>query len=69
MNELPLESFQHAIRKTHGAKSQLLTREPVVEKFKGETVWEGEVLVSLSKTTQHTSASLGGGRPGDGCSP
>ena len=38
-------SFQHAIRKTHGARSQLLTREHVVEKVEGATVWKGEVLV------------------------
>ncbi len=43
-NRIPT-SFQHAIRQTHGARSQLLTREHVVEKFEGETVWEGEVLV------------------------
>ncbi len=43
-NRIPT-SFQHAIRQAHGARSQLLTREHVVEKFEGETVWEGEVLV------------------------
>ena len=42
-------SFQHAIWQTHGARSQLLTREHVVEKFEGETVWEGEVLVFALK--------------------
>jgi hypothetical protein len=45
VNELPLEGFQHAIRQTHGATAQLLTREVVMETFRGETVWEGEVLV------------------------
>ena len=45
MNELPLAGFQHAIRQTHGAQSRFLSRERVVEKFEGETVWEGEVLV------------------------
>ncbi len=49
MNELSIEGFQHAIRQTHGVKSQLLTREPVVEKFQGETVWEGVVLVFALK--------------------
>ncbi len=47
MNELPLEGFQEAIKATHGCGSHLLTREPVVEKFKGEMVWEGEVLKFL----------------------
>ena len=45
MNEIAVSEFQHAIHETHGARSQLLTREHVVEKFEGETVWEGEVLV------------------------
>lgn len=30
---------------THGVASELLRREHVVERFEGETVWEGEVLV------------------------
>ena len=45
LNELSIEGFQHAILQTHGAKAQLLIREPVVETFEDETVWEGEVLV------------------------
>ncbi len=49
MNELPVESFKHAIRQTHGAKSQFLTLELVVEIFEGETIWEGEVLVFALK--------------------
>ncbi len=44
MNEAPLTSFQHAIRQTHGCGSHLLTRESVVEKFRGKNVWAGEVL-------------------------
>ena len=31
-------AFQHAFYQTHGVKSHLLTREPVVEKFENETV-------------------------------
>ena len=31
-------AFQYAIYQTHGVKSHLLTREPVVEKFANETV-------------------------------
>ena len=45
MNDVPISTFQHAIRQTHGAEARLLTEELVVEKFEGETVWEGEVLV------------------------
>lgn len=45
MNEQSLEAFQEAIQATHGAKARLLTRERVNERFKGEPVWEGEVLV------------------------
>lgn len=45
MNEATLETFQQAIRATHGAEARLLARERVVETFEGETAWEGEVLV------------------------
>ena len=45
MNELPIWGFQHAIRKTHGAKARLLSLEAVDEHFEGEPVWQGEVLV------------------------
>jgi hypothetical protein len=45
MNEKPLSYFAEAIRATHGAESELVRRERVVERFRGETVWEGEVLV------------------------
>ncbi len=45
MNEIPISAFQHAIHETHGCDSQLLARESVVEKFRGKTVWVGEVLV------------------------
>lgn len=45
MNELPLKGFQKAIKATHGVKARLRTREHVYEHFKGEPVWEGEVLV------------------------
>lgn len=45
MNELPIPGFERAIQATHGAKARLLTRERVNERFKGEPVWEGEVLV------------------------
>ncbi len=40
-------SFQHAIRQNHGCGSHLLTREHVIEKFKGGMVWDGEVLKFL----------------------
>jgi hypothetical protein len=46
MNELSLQGFERAIQATHGAKgASLVARERVVERFQGETVWEGEVLV------------------------
>jgi hypothetical protein len=45
MNERPIAYVEGAIRKTHGAGSKLVARERVVERFQGETVWEGEVLV------------------------
>lgn len=45
MNELPIEGFERAIRATHGAQAKLAGRVSVLEMFKGEAVWEGEVLV------------------------
>jgi hypothetical protein len=45
MNEISEAIFREAIRATHGAESQLVHRERVVEVFDGEIVWEGEVLV------------------------
>ena len=45
MNEIPIPSFEHAIQETHGAQARLLTRERVNERFQGEPVWKGEVLV------------------------
>ena len=49
MNEIATEGFQRAILQAHGARSQLITRERVVEKVEGETVWEAEVLVFAIK--------------------
>jgi hypothetical protein len=45
MNEIDVATFRKAIRATHGADAQLVHRQPVVERFEGEVVWEGEVLV------------------------
>ena len=45
MNEQPISTFQEAILATHRSRSELRVRVPVSESFKGETVWEGEVLV------------------------
>ena len=57
MNEISEAEFQHAIRQTHGAKKiQFVHREPVVETFEGETVWEGEVLVFM--LSGHPSATI-----------
>jgi hypothetical protein len=40
-----LADFERAIQASHGARSRFLWRERVVERFAGETVWAGEVLV------------------------
>ena len=45
MNDLPITEFDRAIQAICRARSQLRERVGVVEKFQGETVWEGEVLV------------------------
>jgi len=45
VNHLPIAGFEQAIRVTHGARAMLLRRERVVERFRGRTVWAGEVLV------------------------
>ena len=45
MNELPTDRFVEAIRQTHGAEATFVDCAPVCEGFRGETVWEGEVLV------------------------
>jgi hypothetical protein len=45
VNQAPLATFERAIQATHGAGSKLVGRERVVERFRGEIVWEGEVLV------------------------
>ncbi len=45
MNELPIPTFQKAIQATHGCRSELRERVRVSEEYRGETVWEGDVLV------------------------
>jgi hypothetical protein len=45
MNEKPLSYFEKAIMATYGVGCELVRRELVVERFEGELVWEGEVLV------------------------
>lgn len=45
MNEASLGDFQLAIRQTHGAEARLIERVPVDERFEGDPVWQGEVLV------------------------
>ncbi len=56
MNDIPLVRFQEAIHATHGVQSQLVGRERVSETHKGETIWEGEVLVFTLQG--HPTASL-----------
>jgi hypothetical protein len=55
MAEIPLSTFERAIRETHGAKSRLLGRERVEAPFEGERAWQGEVLVF--ELLDHPSAS------------
>jgi hypothetical protein len=55
MNDVSLETFEKAIKATHGAKAKLLARERVEEVFEGEPVWRGEVLVF--ELLDHPSAS------------
>ena len=45
MNELPIAEFQNAIQATHCCESSFRKKVRVHEKFKGHTVWEGEVLI------------------------
>ena len=45
VNELPVASFQKAIRETHGTGSTLYQRIQITESFQDQTAWEGEVLV------------------------
>ena len=56
MNEQPIPTFQKAIQATHGCESELLGRVPVRERFQGEIVWKGEVLVFT--LLDHPTASL-----------
>ena len=45
VNEQPIATFESAIRAMHGAGSRLISRERVDERFGGDPVWQGEVLV------------------------
>ncbi len=45
MNEEPIPTFEFAIQTKHGARSKYVETVPVVETFRGKTVWEGDVLV------------------------
>jgi hypothetical protein len=45
MNEVPLSTYERAIKETHGAESRLLGREHVDAPFEGERGWQGDVLV------------------------
>lgn len=56
MNDVPISAFEKAIRVTHRSRSRLLAREQVHERFAGELVWQGEVLVF--ELLSHPSASL-----------
>ena len=45
MNEISEAEFRKAIRATHGSETQLVGRERVDERFEGDPVWQGEVLI------------------------
>jgi len=55
VNDVPISTFEKAIKATHGAKAKLLARERVEEVFEGEPVWRGEALVF--ELLDHPSAS------------
>jgi hypothetical protein len=56
VNDVPISTFEKAIQATHSAKAKLLAHEMVHESFKGDPVWEGEVLVF--ELLDHPSAHL-----------
>lgn len=45
MNDIPIRDFVTAIRAVHRAEARYLGSELVEERFEGEPVWTGEVLV------------------------
>lgn len=45
MDDAGVEALRDAIRHMHGCDSRWVESVPVVEKFKGEVVWAGEVQV------------------------
>lgn len=45
MDDAGVEALRDAIRHMHGCESTWLESVPVVERFKGEVVWAGEVQV------------------------
>ncbi len=64
VNDIPLSAFQKAIRATHGARAKLISREYVDERFEGEPVWRGQVLIF--ELEGHPSAQLCYAREVDG---
>ncbi len=45
MSEVPVAALRDAIRNLHGCDSTFVESVPVVERFKGQIVWEGTVVV------------------------
>jgi len=45
MDEAGTDALREAIKNMHGCDSEWVESVPVVEKFKGEVVWAGEVQV------------------------
>ena len=56
MNDVPLATFQKAIRATHGARAKLISREYVDERFEDAPVWQGQVMIF--ELEGHPSAQL-----------
>ncbi|HBZ71182.1 MAG TPA: hypothetical protein DEP35_16200 [Deltaproteobacteria bacterium] len=55
MNDVPISTFEQAIKAAHGASARVIERVHVEERFGGEPIWEGEVLVF--ELLDHPSAS------------
>lgn len=45
MSDLYIQHLAQSFRKLHGCEAKHVETVPVVERFKGKTVWEGEVEV------------------------
>ncbi len=55
MQEVPIEQLRKAILRLHGCASTFLESVPVIETFKGKTVWDG--VVQVFELRGHSKAS------------